>query len=230
MAYNLSSNDIVQCVESLQLQDADLTSCNTTGDEAVQLSSFSSKTCDSDGDVATEGDGRAEPLTDVRTCVVCGKAACLFCQGCDYDEEQKTRTPTWYCGKFCQRQHWSSHKSSCLKTSRLNHLYRAARIVQSAFFCFRENTFDCKITAIEVTEDEIRLHEGTYHDTEAVCQPFPKQLTSDPAVREAMLSYWSCNDALSWMHALWPMANAARRYDKQLNESSQMLTSSRNLS
>ena len=203
MAYNLSSNELAQCIDSLHLQDTDPASKDTTGKQAARLSLSSPENDDLEGGVNTPEDGRAEPLNNAQTCVVCGKPARLFCQGCDYDEEQGIRTSTWYCGKVCQGQHWGSHRSLCLKRQRLNQLYRAAQIVQSAFYCFREKMFDCKIIAVEVTEDEIRLHPGTYHETESVCQPFPEQLISDPAVREAALSYWSCNESLSWMHGLW---------------------------
>ena len=201
MAYSLGSNEIVQCVESLQLPDADFTSCDTTGDKLAQLSSSLSKNGDSKEDVTTMKDSCTEPREELKVCVSCNKVAHLYCPNCEYSEERGIRLPIWYCGRACQQSSWVDHKKSCLHVARVNQLYRAARIVQSSFYCFREHLFDLKLTKIEVIGNEIHVHEGAYN--ERLTQEFPERLIPSPAVREAVLTHLSCNDAMFLAHSLF---------------------------
>lgn len=201
MAYNLSSNDLVQCRGALQLRDADTSSADTTENDAAQPSSSSSQTCHSKSDVVTEEDSDPESRNAVHICMNCNEPARLRCPSCEYDEETETKRPTWYCGKSCQARDWKTHKARCIQTTRLNHLYRAARVAQSASYCVRKNVFDLNITRIDVSGGTIHLHAGAYD--ERVTHDFPDHLISDSAVHDALLSHLSCNDAMVLMHSLF---------------------------
>jgi hypothetical protein len=96
----------------------------------------------------------SSPPEVVSLCVVCGKAAKLWCQACKInvnDEESRT----WSGSRKCQTQHWAQHKGHCQEIPSDIQVHRGARLTQAAFYVVRKHAFD--VIVAHVKEDKNRL-------------------------------------------------------------------------
>lgn len=82
-------------------------------------------------------------------CAACGQPATTHCGGCAGVEVNGTRTLTLYCGKTCQTNNWTMHKKACQAAQGRKKLFRAAEIIQEAFFALRAEVFDLNVTKVE---------------------------------------------------------------------------------
>lgn len=67
-------------------------------------------------------------------CSRCSKKAINSCAGClgapGYGNGQLAQR-TLYCGKECQKAHWSTHKAECRVFQTRRHLHRAAAVLEA---------------------------------------------------------------------------------------------------
>ncbi|KAK0612796.1 hypothetical protein B0T17DRAFT_384534 [Bombardia bombarda] len=79
----------------------------------------------------------AELAFGTKDCANCGQSnATLSCGGCFMAEIAQIRV--WYCGKGCQRQHWSKHKKSCRARQKLA---RAVEVINQLWTAVEMATF-----------------------------------------------------------------------------------------
>jgi len=94
-----------------------------------------------------------------KTCSNCGGSPQHRCTGCaEGVDRHGNHSPTFYCGKECQQEHWkATHKSDCKAANDRKVLYRAGAILQPVFEASRRFTwFDNILEADWDGEDEQR--------------------------------------------------------------------------
>lgn len=76
-------------------------------------------------------------------CANCGGAPKNRCAGCAEGVDcHGKHSPTYYCGKKCQQEHWqASHKTECKAANDRKALYRAGGILQPVFEAVRRLTW-----------------------------------------------------------------------------------------
>ena len=111
------------------------------------------------------------------------------------------RPKTFYCNTDCQKAGWAIHKTLCNHLRRQKRLYRAARLIQDAFYTYRRRMYDVSIARIERKGSAIHVWEGPYGLTQCLV-PFPNHLILGKEEEESLLSYLTCSDALTCMYDL----------------------------
>jgi len=100
---------------------------------------------------------------------------------------------------------WPTHKKACKDAQNANlekELARIARIVQWAYYNFRERTWAVRLSDIEDRADALIFHRGEMPNELGYLVKFPQHLVTDDSTKAAMLCAWSCDEALAWMHDL----------------------------
>lgn len=140
-------------------------------------------------------------LHHTRECSKCKKPASLTCKACKDTPSATDGQPssTWYCGPECQKAHWTEHKSQCKAGQARQALYRAAIIAKKMFYAFMKITFMWNPGRIEKIGKTWLIHPKIYTGTSQIVQ-FPYDIVPDVHDQEALLTYQSCNTAVSNMH------------------------------
>jgi len=100
---------------------------------------------------------------------------------------------------------WPTHKKACKDAQNANlenKLARIAKIVQLAYYSFRERTWAVRLSDIEDRDDVLIFHGGGMPDELGYLVKFPQHLVTNDSTKNAMLCAWSCDEALAWMHDL----------------------------
>jgi hypothetical protein len=93
---------------------------------------------------ATEAKASHPTTEEVTTykCAICAGPANHRCGRCVEGVDMNgKKSPTYYCGQECQREHWDAHKIECGSSIDRNQLYRIGSILQWAFYRGREVTW-----------------------------------------------------------------------------------------
>lgn len=141
------------------------------------------------------------PVHDARTCSKCKETASHTCKACKDTPNATDGQPssTWYCGPECQKAHWTEHKPQCKAAQGRQALYRAAAIAKKTFYAFMKITFMWNPGRIEKIGKTWLIHQKIYTGTSQII-PFPYDIVPDVHDQEALLTYQSCNGAVSNMH------------------------------
>ncbi|KAJ4364665.1 hypothetical protein N0V83_009262 [Neocucurbitaria cava] len=129
----------------------------------------------------------------VLKCATCSEPATNKCGGC---------SSLVYCCRYCQTKDWPNHKIICRNTQLEKTLVRVTDIVQTAYFTFRENTWDTPITTIEEEGNELLIYDGDQKNNATYFVKFPIHLIKNKGVRMAVLTAWMCAEPLAFMHNL----------------------------
>ena len=143
----------------------------------------------------------SNPVHDARECSKCKKPSSLTCKACK-DAPNATDgqlSSTWYCGPECQKAHWTDHKAQCKAAQARQALYRAATMAKKIFYAFMKITFMWNPGRIEKIGKTWLIHPKIYTGTSQIV-PFPYDIVPDVHDQEALLTYQSCNAAVSNMH------------------------------
>lgn len=109
----------------------------------------------------------------------CGSLATQRCTGCDHGvENDGTKfSPTYYCGKDCQRDHWRTHELGCKLATDRRQLFRIGRLVQWASYASTKAMWSDGVVDVEKVENtngvQLRVHCYQKHDL-ADFPSFPK--------------------------------------------------------
>jgi hypothetical protein len=140
--------------------------------------------------------------SDQSNCAKCGSASTLYCSACHYDEERGCQALVHYCSRGCQAADWTKHKAKCLRTQRVNNLYRSVKAIQSVYYGFRKSLFDIDIGHVNTTEKKIIVHGNPDKTTLTFPSLFPEELILDSRDQEAVLAHLASADGLHSMHHL----------------------------
>jgi len=82
--------------------------------------------------------------------------------------------------------------------------YRAGAVLQELFYMYREKIFDLLISKVEKQGTEMFLYEGKYEAEETSINhlifAFPSELMENLDDKRAILTHWTCSDALGWFY------------------------------
>ncbi|KAI4687394.1 hypothetical protein J4E81_008244 [Alternaria sp. BMP 2799] len=159
------------------------------------------------------------PEAQAAACAVCGEPANNKCGACKSDTSSRQ-----YCGKACQVKDWPNHKKACKDAQNANleeKLARIARIVQWAYYNFRERTWAVRLSDIEDRADALIFHGGGMPNELGYLVKFPQHLVTNDHTKKAMLCAFSCDEALAWMHDL--LAGLTEGMDVKFDEVSLIL-------
>ncbi|KIW44185.1 uncharacterized protein PV06_05215 [Exophiala oligosperma] len=150
---------------------------------------------------ATEDSTAAAPSgsSSGSSCAQCGASTSKTCAGCrSANEFLQGADKTYYCSKECQQAHWTTHKATCERARRHQTMYQGGDLLQALWTVLRTETFPTTIDRVEVDGDTITFWE-TCNGT---APPFPHHLFQDDKVKQAVLDYGACSDALFHMRKL----------------------------
>jgi hypothetical protein len=101
-------------------------------------------------------------LVCLTNCTNCGTDATRRCTGCmDTPEYQPGDSASVvYCGRDCQREHWSSHKAHCNAMRQRRKLLRAANILKAALLTHREAVYNIDLTKADFQDGILRLYQN----------------------------------------------------------------------
>ncbi|KAH4608983.1 MYND-type zinc finger protein samB [Parastagonospora nodorum] len=128
------------------------------------------------------------------TCAVCEKPASDKCARC---------RASAYCSKECQAADWKTHKTACADLQLATILERTADIVHKAYLNFRETTWDTVNFKVEIRDDEVVVYDEFKPHPSPLFIPFPNHLMKDEGVKEAVLTFDTCNEPLVYMEELF---------------------------
>lgn len=141
-------------------------------------------------------------VTQETTCTVCGKASTTRCGGClEGVDHHGQPSPTYYCGKDCQKAHWTEHKNECKLANARKVLYRGGELLQKAYYAFREEAFDLLLCEVRKEGRHLHVYEGVWEDRRVLVR-YPHHLVSDPIDKQALLSHRACTDAVAHTYQL----------------------------
>ena len=138
---------------------------------------------------------------EVHKCSKCSKTASLTCKACKATPNAIDGhvSSTWYCKPECQKADWIKHKPQCKASQARQALYRAAVLAKKIFYTYQTKTFmwaPGKFEKIGTTW----LILPKVHTSTSQLVPFPYESFPDAHDQEALLTYQSCNAAVSLMH------------------------------
>jgi hypothetical protein len=138
------------------------------------------------------------------TCANCGGAPKNRFAGCaEGVDRYGNHSPTYYCGKECQRKHWqATHKLDCKTANHRKKVYRAGAVLQPAFEAIRRLVWYENIQEVKwgehdgqekllVYKEQMRMSDDAHE--------FPDELVPDKRAMRALLAYASRNLALEMM-------------------------------
>jgi len=128
------------------------------------------------------------------TCAICDKPASHECPHC--------RTSA-YCSKECQVAHRKTHRIDCLDLELATILERTADVVHKAYINFRESTWDTANSKVGIRGDEIMVYDDFIPHRSPLFIPFPNHLVKHEGVKEAVLTFDTCNEPLVYMEELF---------------------------
>ncbi|KAK6433483.1 hypothetical protein LTR95_010340 [Oleoguttula sp. CCFEE 5521] len=93
-------------------------------------------------------------------CQLCAKPAHSRCGGCSEGLTNDCDVcVTSYCSKACQQADWPTHKPECKSKNLRKQLYRAADVLQSAFYVVAKATWDyAEVQAERGSDGQRRMH------------------------------------------------------------------------
>ena len=115
------------------------------------------------------------------TCAVCGQAATLKCSKCAGAPTMDLSgcSDTWYCGKECQKLHYTRvycHRATCNKLYERKLLVRAAELLQSVWRTIRLGLYERALLSAELHGDVFNVIEYNHaHEEPPWYLPFPNQ-------------------------------------------------------
>lgn len=138
---------------------------------------------------------------NVQQCSNCTKHATLVCKACKAMPKATDGQllSVWYCGAECQKAHWTEHKIQCKAAQTRYALYRAGELAQQIFYRFLKATYMWNPGRIEKIGTVWLIHPRLYTGTSQLV-PFPSEIVPDKQDQEVLLTYQSCNAAVSGMH------------------------------
>jgi hypothetical protein len=91
----------------------------------------------------------------IKACVSCGGAPKHRCTGCAEGVDRHGKhSPTFYCSKECQQQHWkAAHKSDCKATNNRKTLYKAGAVLQPVFEAIRRLAWSDNVLGADRTRE-----------------------------------------------------------------------------
>ncbi|CZR53705.1 uncharacterized protein PAC_03585 [Phialocephala subalpina] len=138
-------------------------------------------------------------------CANCLTDAIMRCVGCmDAPEYQPGNSVgIVYCGRYCQKGHWSNHKAHCCAFGNRRKLLRTASILKAALLTYEEVVYDVDLTKIELQDGVLCLHQNLRSITaRAKRGPFPSHLTTNVEHKEAALANNQCTTAMALLGRL----------------------------
>ena len=141
----------------------------------------------------------------VSECAKCKKPAtkrCLRCiEGVDIDGEL---APTYYCSKECQTADWTKHKVECRSANDRKQLFRAGVLLEEIYLTYLHVAFALRISDIVMEGESIHIYSPPEDSFkyEGPFVPFPEHLVTDDVVKNAVLTFQTCNASLAFMHEL----------------------------
>jgi hypothetical protein len=159
-----------------------------------------------DEDMSSQTDRVPTPAADP-TCNACGAPATLKCSGCcDAPTADLTEgvPDTWYCSKSCQLARRADHKSQCSKLKERKLVYRAGILMHSIWQTCRLCAFDIEIDSVTVEGDRVIIHhgDGDVSEKKGCLFPFPEHVVEKGAIRDALMNFSTCSDALGWLSSM----------------------------
>ena len=142
------------------------------------------------------------PLTQCANCVA---DATMRCAGCiDAPEYQPGDSIGGvYCGRDCQKGHWSNHKAHCRALGQRKKLLRTAIILEAALLTYREVVYDVDLIKIEFQDEVLCLYQNKRPITARPKRGlFPGHLTTNVEHREAALANNQCTTAMALLGRL----------------------------
>lgn len=139
------------------------------------------------------------------SCANCSAPAKKRCSACIHAPEYNfgDAAPVAYCGRTCQSEHWSTHKSFCALLRRRKTLLRAAVVAKTALLAYRKICYDIDLVAIEMKGDVLYLHQKLHTISRQKKRgPFPDQLTPHAKYRDAALVVNQCTTAMALLGPL----------------------------
>ena len=140
-------------------------------------------------------------IHEVHKCSKCSKTASLTCKACKAmpNATDGQISSTWYCGSECQKADWIEHKPQCKASQARQALYRAAVTAKEIFYIYQKKTFMWAPKKFEKIGTTWLILPNVHTSTSQLV-PFPYQNFPDVHDQEALLTYQSCNTAVSEMH------------------------------
>lgn len=122
-------------------------------------------------------------------CATCSQPATTRCAGCAATEHNGAEGGTLYCGKTCQTTDWTNHKAACQSVQGRRKLFRAAEVIQDAFFALKTEIFDFNLDKVERTGDGKIHFFNSQFDMVPFYGPAAACLNADVELKRAVLSY-----------------------------------------
>jgi hypothetical protein len=151
-------------------------------------------------------------------CASCGKLATQRCARCTEGlDKSGNPSPTYYCGKACQKANFQDHKPISRAANARQQLYRGVGLAQEVFYAFRELAFDIDPTEIKVVDGKIHCQLGNTKDREYdvnewPLHSFPKRAVSNIEDKKALLTWQTCEDSIAYMHELLKKVFEGRQF------------------
>ena len=143
----------------------------------------------------------AAPVNKVHKCSSCTKTASLTCKACRAmpNATDGQISSTWYCGPECQKADWIEHKPQCKASQARQALYRAVVTAKKIFYTYQKKTCMWAPEKLEKIGTSWFIL-PKMHTSTSILVPFPYENFPDVHDQEALLTYQSCNTAVSQMH------------------------------
>ena len=141
-------------------------------------------------------------------CASYGADTMMRCDACKDAPEYRLGVPIGviYCGRDCQKAHWSTHKPYCHTLRQRKKLLRVATVLRATLLAYREVRYDVDLTKMEFTDGLLRLHRRSRNFTDRKrVGPFPDHLTTSIDHKEAALVHNYDAKALSLLSHLTRM-------------------------
>ncbi|THW92890.1 hypothetical protein D6C91_04300 [Aureobasidium pullulans] len=146
--------------------------------------------------------------SDKKKCTNCGGTAPnSHCAGCHQAPsiDGTLHASVQYCGRECQKAHWSVHRKECKNLQARKALFRAGALLQEMWYTIRRESFDNAVVGVEELDGALLVYEGDYNVEPAMREggfyrKFPEAIFENKEDAESCLSLLYCNDSLNHMH------------------------------
>lgn len=146
--------------------------------------------------------------SDKKKCTNCGGTAPKsHCAGCHQapNIDGTLHASVQYCGRECQKAHWSVHRKECKNLQARKALFRAGSLLQDMWYTIRRESFDNAVVGVEELDGALLVYEGDYDVEPAMREggfyrKFPEAIFENKEDAESCLSLLYCNDSLNHMH------------------------------
>jgi hypothetical protein len=142
-----------------------------------------------------------------RACANCGGAPSSRCAGCEEGVDRHGKhSPTFYCGKKCQQEHWHmAHKADCKAANHRKQIYRAGVILQPVFETLRlfgwvENVQEVKCTGQD-GRGKLLVSVGD-PDPNQFYHAFPEEVFPDQRAKQVLLAHKAGQSAVKIMSSM----------------------------